>query len=315
MNLQAPDLPGDITSDIPDGFQPFVHNGRFADCIGPFYAKALPEGGFRYLFKTAAMHANPNDVTHGGALYSFADHITGHAVVNATHRGCATIKFKVEYLSPVPLGTLVEGTVELVRITRTMAFLRLRLFAGDLTLMTADGAYKLFAPFDPAMFDPLNPGLGKEEPAQGTEVLPELPEGFQPFPSQGSFPALCGPTHYRRDKDGGFMNGFQARQMHDNTNNIVHGGVLFTFADDIMGRASSGITRRMSTTIALNVEYLAPAPLDAWIEGATEITYMDDRFAFVRSRIFHGDRILLTADGVWRLLQPHSYSKKTEAAK
>ncbi|MDE0942808.1 MAG: PaaI family thioesterase [Alphaproteobacteria bacterium] len=298
--------------DIPDGYQPIAHNGRFVDCIGPFYVKSHSAGGFRYLFKTAPMHANPNDVTHGGALYTFADHITGHAVVNATHRICATIKFKVEYLAPVPLGTLVEGAVELVRITRTMVFLRLRLFVGDHTLMTADGTYKLFAPFDPAVFFAGNAEVS--ETTLTADMQPAAPNGFQPFPTQGNFAALWGPTFYRREAGGGFINGFQARALHDNTNGVVHGGVLFAFADDIMGRTSSGKTRRSSTTIALNVEYLSPGPLDAWIEGTAEITYMDEGFAFVRSRVFHGDRLLLTADGVWRLLQPFDYSKKTEAA-
>ncbi|MBT4489007.1 MAG: PaaI family thioesterase [Rhodospirillaceae bacterium] len=293
---------------IPAGYEPFGHSGLFADAIGPFYVRAKPGGGFSYAFHTAAMHANPNGDTHGGALFSFADHITGHAIVFNLKRMCATVKFKVEYLAPGPLDCLVEGEVEIVRSTRTMAFLRVRLFTGDRTLMTADTCYKLFAPYEPGQH------AGSEPAAPPpNDDRPEAPAGFQPFPDQGAFPGLCGPVYYRRKANGDFINGFHARAIHDNTNGIVHGGVLFTFADDIIGRAASGISRRHATTVAMNVEYLSAGPLGAWIEGTTEVTHMDDGFAFIRARVHHEERIILTADGVCRLLQPY-IKKKPEAA-
>jgi acyl-coenzyme A thioesterase PaaI-like protein len=297
-------------NDPPEGYQAFAHNGSFGDCIGPFYFRSEPNGGFRYVFRSGAVHANPLGVTHGGALYSFADHITGHAVVHTTKRLCATIKFKVEYLAPAPLDCLVEGQVDLLRITRTMVFLRVRLFTGDRTLMTADGTYKLFAPYEPGQY-----GAAKPSPPLPLDApRPPVPDGFRPFPNQGAYPELCGPTHYRRLDGGGFINGFQSRALHDNTNKIVHGGVIFTFADDFMGRAASGVARRYAITVAMNVEYLAPGPLDSWIEGTTEISRLDDDFAFVRGRVFHGDRTLLTADGVWRLLHPYETTKAEPAA-
>ncbi|MDA1098106.1 MAG: PaaI family thioesterase [Proteobacteria bacterium] len=297
MKQRSPDRQ---SPDLPLGYQAFAHSGAFGDCIGPFGFRPEAAGGFRYAFRSRPLHANPNGVTHGGALYSFADHITGHAVVHATARLCATIKFKVEYLAPAPLDCLIEGQVELVRVTRTMVFLRVRLFTGQQTLMTADGAYKLFAPYQPGQY-----GSAKPAEALPDNQRPPAPDGFRPFPDQGPYPELCGPTHYRRLPDGSFINGFQSRALHDNTNRVVHGGVIFTFADDLMGRTASGVARRYATTVAMNVEYLAPGPLDAWIEGTAEITHLDKDMAFIRSRVFHGDRTLLTADGVWRLLRPY----------
>ncbi|MDP6691864.1 MAG: PaaI family thioesterase [Alphaproteobacteria bacterium] len=297
----------------PEGYHPFTRSGPYGDCIGPIYFRRNPAGGFRYAFRTRAMHANPNGVTHGGALYSFADHITGHSVAVATKRNCATIKFKVEYLAAAPLDALIEAEVELLRITRTIVFLRLRVFAGEQTLMTADGSYKLFEPFEiKKSGKPKRAAAPKPSGPPPDDVKVPPPEGFLPYPDQGAFAEVCGPTYYRRLGDGGFLNGFQARPLHDNSNKIVHGGVLFAFGDDIMGRASSGVSRRYTTTVAMNVEYLAPAPLDAWIEGTAEITRMDEDFTFLRSRVFHGKRTLLTADGVYRLLGPYQ-KKKPEA--
>ncbi|MFP6772927.1 MAG: PaaI family thioesterase [Alphaproteobacteria bacterium] len=283
-----------IETIIPEGFEAFGHSGNFADAIGPFFIRQKPDRGYRYGFRTGAQHANPNGVAHGGALFSFADHITGHAIVDTLGRPCATLKFKVEYLSPGPLDALIEGEVELTRVTRTMAFVRVRLFAGSRIVLTADGCGKLFAG--------LAPGQPPQPSSAPADIVPPPPGGFRPFPDQGGFPGLWGPVYYHRRDDGSFRYGFQARAMHDNSNGIVHGGVLYTFADDIIARAASGISKRYATTVTMNVEYLSAGPLGAWIEGATEVTHMDDGFAFIRARVFCGGRTILTADGICRLL-------------
>lgn len=274
-----------IETIIPEGFEAFGHSGNFADAIGPFFIRQKPDGGYRYGFRTGAQHANPN---------GFADHITGRAIVDTLGRPCATLKFKVEYLSPGPLDALIEGEVELTRVTRTMAFVRVRLFAGSRIVLTADGCGKLFAG--------LAPGQPPQPSSAPADIVPPPPGGFRPFPDQGGFPGLWGPVYYHRRDDGSFRYGFQARAMHDNSNGIVHGGVLYTFADDIIARAASGISKRYATTVTMNVEYLSAGPLGAWIEGATEVTHMDDGFAFIRARVFCGGRTILTADGICRLL-------------
>ena len=294
-----------IETIIPEGFEPFGHSGNFADAIGPFFIREKPAGGYRYGFRTRAQHANPNGVAHGGALFSFADHITGHAIVHTLNRMCATLKFKVEYLSPGPLDELIEGEVEFTRVTRTMAFIRVRLFAGTRIVLTADGCGKLFAVIAPELSPP-----AASVPA---DIVSPPPQGFHPFPDQGGFPGMWGPVYYQRSDDGGFRYGFHARAMHDNSNGVVHGGVLYTFADDIIARAASGISKRYATTVTMNVEYLSAGPLNAWIEGATDVTHMDvhidDGFAFIRARVFCGGRTILTADGICRLLGDYKKAK------
>ena len=91
-----------ITDQVPDGFQAFDRAAHFANFIGPYYFREMPAGDFRYAFWTGSQHANPNGVTHGGALFSFADHITGHTIVHTQHRMCATLKFKVNYVAAAP---------------------------------------------------------------------------------------------------------------------------------------------------------------------------------------------------------------------
>ena len=108
---------------------------------------------------------------------------------------------------------------------------------------------------------------------------------------------------YRRDDEGRFICGLATHVGHDNSAGVVHGGVLFTFADDLMGRAVSSTSRRYSSTIALDVSYLDAAPLGAWLDGQADISALDDDLCFIRSNVSHEGRLLLSAAGVWRLFK------------
>ena len=62
-----------------------VH-GAFAETNGPFYFKGASFDDVVYGFLADEGHDNPNQVTHGGMLFSFADQISGHTVVTTTKR-------------------------------------------------------------------------------------------------------------------------------------------------------------------------------------------------------------------------------------
>lgn len=283
----------------PDGFQPFARHGSFAERIGPFYEQAIAEGGFRYGFMAEARHCNPQGNIHGGAMYSFADHIAGHAVVHATQRICATVKFKVEFMAAPPVGGWIEGACDIYRVTRTLAFLRVTLSSAGRTVMAADGCFHLGEP----IADMRATGHAAEREQTQQPQSPEAPEGFKAFSLQGEFAAIYGPMQYRKDPDGRFVCGFATHAGHDNSTGATHGGALFAFADDAMGRAVSSTSRRYSSTIALDVQYLGRAPLGAWIEGRADITGLDDDLCFIHCLVGQDDRPLLQAAGVWRLFK------------
>ena len=132
----------------------------------------------------------------------------------------------------------------------------------------------------------------------------DAPDGFKPFRHGGEFGDLTGPIHYRKLADGGFGYGFRVEQRHLNPNGAVHGGMLFTFADQFIGRIVVGATRRLCTTIKLNVEYVAPGQAGAWIEGRGEALRLTRDLAYMRGRVGAGHHTLMTAQGIWRLLDP-----------
>lgn len=284
---------------VPDGYMPFTGHGGFADRMGPFFARPVDDKRSHYGFLAEARHCNPQGNIHGGAMYSFADHIAGHAVVHGTGRMCATVTFKVEFMAAPPVGGWIDGTCEIHHTTRTLAFVRVTLSSAGRTVMTADGCFYLGDPLP-------EPGSSPASPRTATHAAPSaaaMPDGFKAFRLQGEFAALYGPMYYRRDEDGRFICGIATHAGHDNSTGAIHGGALFALADDAMGRAVSSTSRRYSSTIALDVQYLGRAPLGAWIEARAEITGMNDDLCFIRGRVSHENKPILEAAGVWRLFK------------
>ena len=275
-------------------YDQFGQHGAYAADMGPFYLRRRKDGGWRYAFPLDERHTNAAGISHGGALYSFADHLIGHNIVSKLGRFCATVKLKVEFLGASRPGQLVEAECEIVKATRTMAFVRARLFSGSHLLMTADGCFKLSGEFDPKK---LKPAALKVPDIS----VPAIPEGFKPYSLQGGFAELYGPMLYRRGEEGEFVCGIATSGRHDNNVGATHGGVVFAFADDLIGRTVSATSRRFSATICLDLQYLAPAPLGSWLTGQADIIAIDEEFAHVRTEVLADNTPVATAMGVWRL--------------
>lgn len=133
-----------MTFQIPDGYVPFAEDDGYIGHNGPYYAKEMPDGKFRYGFKTDARHGNPNGVIHGAALIGFADTTFGHLIVRKTGRFCATVSLTTEFISGAPAGGWVEATVHLKRATKNLAFANAEVFFEDQLLLSATSIFKLF---------------------------------------------------------------------------------------------------------------------------------------------------------------------------
>jgi uncharacterized protein (TIGR00369 family) len=102
---------------------------------------------------------------------------------------------------------------------------------------------------------------------------------------------------------GGVDLAFRVGEKHLNPNGIVHGGMLMTLADQALGiMVWRSIDQKPCATITLNCNFLAPAKLGDWLEARAEITRRGRSVVFVGGRIQCGDRVLLTAEGIWKVL-------------
>ena len=135
-----------------------------------------------------------------------------------------------------------------------------------------------------------------------------IPEGFNPFKSISGFIDLVGPFYFG-GKDGDTLRyGFFATGDHLNTNGVVHGGALMTFADTAMGSAVHHTVNGPCATISMNSEFISGAKVDTWIEARVVITKRTRSLAFVRAELESGGVPLLNSSGIWKIFSQQSVS-------
>jgi uncharacterized protein (TIGR00369 family) len=125
-----------------------------------------------------------------------------------------------------------------------------------------------------------------------TAAASEIPAGFAPLPSGGEFVGINGPL-YLRHQGKTVQLGFRVEPRHTNPIGICHGGMLASFCDMLLPIAihrQSEVGMRFLPTVSLQLDYLAPAPLGAWVEGEAHVLRVTKSLVFAQG--------LATADGV-----------------
>jgi acyl-coenzyme A thioesterase PaaI-like protein len=116
---------------------------NFNTFVGPFYEV---DGGdsMRSGFVTDDRHGNKRGVTHGGMIATSFDVALGNAAWSAADgQRCATIQLTIQYVGALQLHEFAEVTVEVVRATRSLVFLRGVMVANGRMIATADGVWKI----------------------------------------------------------------------------------------------------------------------------------------------------------------------------
>ena len=120
----------------------------------------------------------------------------------------------------------------------------------------------------------------------------EIPAGFAPLQSGGPFIQHNGPLYLRHEASV-VQFGFRVEQRHVNPMNNLHGGMMASFCDMLLPlsvhRKSSEVANRFLPTISLQIDYMAPAPLGAWVQGQADILRTTRNMLFGQG--------LVTADG------------------
>lgn len=127
------------------------------------------------------------------------------------------------------------------------------------------------------------------------------PEGFVFSETRGPFTSHNGPF-FHKVTDDGFWHGFRARDHHLNGHGIVHGGLLMSFADGLMGTAVWRDSRTRAVTMRMTSDLLDMVRPGEWVEGTAKVTRAARSVAFVEAEVFCGRRKVMTASGVFKLL-------------
>ena len=120
---------------------------HFNAAAGPFWLRG--ERGDRVAgLLSEERHGNGYVGTvHGGVLMTFADIALGTGVVDAVEtRGCVTLQLQMQFTATAPIGSFLTCKPELVRRTSQIVFVRGLIMAGERTIASADGMWKLLDP-------------------------------------------------------------------------------------------------------------------------------------------------------------------------
>lgn len=128
-----------------------------------------------------------------------------------------------------------------------------------------------------------------------------VPEGWVKVPTQ-AFGTHVGPF-YRPPGDGTLECGFLADQRHGNKRGVVHGGMLATAFDVGLGNASwAAAGQRPSATVQLGIQYIGALQLGEFAHIRAEIIKTTRTLVFIRGVMSVEDRVVATADGIWKIL-------------
>jgi uncharacterized protein (TIGR00369 family) len=130
------------------------------------------------------------------------------------------------------------------------------------------------------------------------------PNGFVLSERRGPFTRHNGPFYHRPNHER-TEHGFLALERHCNGLGIVHGGMLASFIDGMLGQAVSTDARTAAVTIHLSLDYLSMARAGEWVQGEARITRRAREVAFAEARAFVGAKDVLRASAVFKLMDRH----------
>ena len=121
--------------------------------------------------------------------------------------------------------------------------------------------------------------------------------------TDAEFIGLVGPI-WRKLEGDRLLFGLLAEERHGNRNGAVHGGMLMTLMDHAIAMNSWETTgRRRQATIQLDVQFVSAVMKGDFLIVRSEVVRATRSVNFMRGTATIGDRIAVTANGIWKMLE------------
>ncbi|OGB04588.1 MAG: thioesterase [Burkholderiales bacterium RIFCSPHIGHO2_12_FULL_69_20] len=148
----------------------------------------------------------------------------------------------------------------------------------------------------------------------------DIPAGFRPLDLGQSFVGLNGPLYLRHEQPADapplVQLGFRVEKRHTNPMLNCHGGMLATFADMVLPlsihRKTAEMRNQFLPTINLQLDYLSPAPLGAWLQGEAEVLRVTRSLVFAQGLISADGVPCLRMSGIFKIGKPFPTSMLEE---
>ncbi len=121
------------------------------------------------------------------------------------------------------------------------------------------------------------------------------------------FPEAIGAFWMRRGEgaaEGKPVYGVLTDPRHNNGRGVVHGGILASIMDHALGKTvRAAVAPLRCATIQLDLQYLAPVHPGEFVEARGEVVRKTRSVVFVRGHLTAGGREVLSASGLWKVLE------------
>lgn len=131
----------------------------------------------------------------------------------------------------------------------------------------------------------------------------EVPAGFIAA-NVGSGFSSRNAQFYARWADERLQLGFRVAEHHTNLRGVLHGGMLATYADTLMPYAAmyqALAGRHFLPTISLQIDYLAPAALGAWVQGQADVLRSTRNMVFMQGLVTADDTPIARLSGIFKI--------------
>jgi acyl-coenzyme A thioesterase PaaI-like protein len=130
-----------------------------------------------------------------------------------------------------------------------------------------------------------------------------FPQGFAPVQSKG-FGGFAGPVMRGEDASGAVFL-FDIAQQHLNGDDRLHGGMMMSLASIVMGEVA-GMTaaaqdRAAARPLSVNCDFVSAGETGERVEGRAQVTRATRSVLFITGELRVGERILMTATGVYAI--------------
>ncbi len=135
-----------------------------------------------------------------------------------------------------------------------------------------------------------------------TEITPPL-DGYTIYDPIDPLENHVGPFFWKELEDSIQHFILKAEARHCNRHEIVHGGLMMTMIDLAMVVAAKETWDEQLVTVSLNSEFVDAGRAGDLIEANGELVRRTGSMAFVRGRVYAGERTLLSSSAVLKRMR------------
>ena len=129
-----------------EGYQIYDPIDPYENRAGPFFWRQREDGSNHFVLGAEARHCNRYGIVHGGLLMTMIDLSMVVSSKRNWDETIVTVSLNTQFIGSAREGDLIEAVGELVRRTRSLAFVRGQVTSGERILLSASAVLKPLEP-------------------------------------------------------------------------------------------------------------------------------------------------------------------------